>query len=100
MHVDDAAAALAALARSDVCGPVNIASGAGLPLAELLEQIGAIAGAGELIDRGARPTPPGEPARIVASVERLVREVGFRPRIGLEQGLAGTVDWWRERLLT
>jgi nucleoside-diphosphate-sugar epimerase len=97
MHVDDAAGALAALLLGGVSGPVNVASGASVSVAEVLDRIGALTGHAELIDRGARPTPPEEPARIVADVQRLAREVGFRPQVALEDGLSATVDWWREQ---
>lgn len=97
MHVDDAAAALTALLLSEVSGPVNVASGAAVSVAEVLDRIGALTGNAALIDRGARPTPPGEPARIVADVRRLVDEVGFRAQIPLQDGLSTTVDCWRER---
>jgi nucleoside-diphosphate-sugar epimerase len=97
MHVEDAAAALVALLLGDVTGSVNIASGRALSVAEVLDLIGSLTGGEQLIDRGARPTPSGEPPRIVASVERLEREVGFRPRVSLREGLAATVQWWREQ---
>ena len=97
MHVDDAAAALSALLDSDATGPVNIASGRAVSIAEVLDLIGELTGGAELIDRGARPLPPEEPPRIVARVQRLSREVGFEGRISLADGLASTVEWWRER---
>jgi nucleoside-diphosphate-sugar epimerase len=95
MYVRDVADALAALVRSDVTGPVNIASGHGVSIAEVLGQIGALIGSPELIDRGARPTPASEPPRIVADVTRLEQEVGFRARVSLHDGLDSTIDWWR-----
>ena len=97
MHVEDAAGALAAVLQSDLVGAVNIASGRGAPVAEVLDIIGELTGAGELIERGARPAGEREPARIVAKVERLVHEVGFEPEISLRNGLAATIEWWRER---
>ena len=99
MHVQDAAAALVALAHSDVTGPVNIASGRATPVAEVLDLIGALTGAAQLIDRGARPMSALEPARIVADVRRLEHEVGFHPAVSLSEGLASTVEWWRSRLV-
>ena len=33
---------------------------------------------------------------LLADVGRLHKEVSFSPKIGLAEGLAGTVDWWRE----
>jgi nucleoside-diphosphate-sugar epimerase len=95
-HVDDVAGALAAVLQSEVTGPVNVASGHGTPVAEVLDAIADLTGASHLIDRGARPTPPSEPPRIVARVGRLTREVGYRPTIGLRDGLAATIEWWRE----
>lgn len=97
MYVRDVADALVALVRSDATGPVNIASGRGVSIAQVLEQIGALIGSPELIDRGARPTPALEPPRIVADVARLEHEVGFRPRVSLADGLASSIDWWRGR---
>lgn len=95
LHVEDVAAALAAVLASDVAGAVNIASGEPVSLAEVLDEIGALTGRPELIDRGARPSPPGEPARIVADVRRLSDEIGFAPKLSLRDGLAATVEWWR-----
>jgi nucleoside-diphosphate-sugar epimerase len=96
MHVHDAAAALVAVLQSELTGAVNIASGTGTPVAELLDTIGALTGAVDLIDRGARPASASEPPRIVASVRRLTDEARFRPSLSLRDGLAATVDWWRD----
>jgi nucleoside-diphosphate-sugar epimerase len=97
MHVQDAAGALGAVLQSDLTGPVNIGSGQGTSIAEVLDILGAVTSAGDLIDRGARPALGSEPARIVADVGRLAGEVGYRPAISLRDGLAASVDWWRER---
>jgi nucleoside-diphosphate-sugar epimerase len=96
-HVQDVADALAALLRSDVTGPVNVASGRAVSVAEVIRQIGTLTGSPELIELGARPTPASEPPRIVADVTRLEREVGFRSRVPLTEGLTETIDWWRRR---
>jgi nucleoside-diphosphate-sugar epimerase len=96
MHVGDAAAALLALLQSDVVGPVNIASGRAVSVAEVLDIIATITAGADLIDRGARASDTSEPPRIVGSVERLVQEVGFQPKLSLTDGLAATIDWWRE----
>lgn len=95
MHVNDAAAALAAVLGSDLTGPVNIATGVGTSVAEVLDAIGALTGAADLIDRGARPESASEPPRIVARVRRLTEEARFRPSFDLRNGLAATIDWWR-----
>jgi nucleoside-diphosphate-sugar epimerase len=97
MHVEDAGAAIAALAHCQATGPVNVASGRGVAVAELLDRIGTLTGAAELIDRGGRPAAALQPPRVVASVGRLADEVGYRPAIDLPEGLAATVEWWRGR---
>jgi nucleoside-diphosphate-sugar epimerase len=96
VHVYDAAAALVAVLRSELTGPVNIASGVGTSVAEVLDTIGALTGATDLIDRGRRPASASEPPRIVASVRRLTEEARFQPSFSLRDGLATTIDWWRD----
>jgi nucleoside-diphosphate-sugar epimerase len=98
LHAADAGAAFAALADSPVEGAVNIASGSAVAIRELGKQIARQLDAGELLQIGARPTPAGEPAALVADVRRLHDEVGWSPEIGLGDGLAGVIAWWREQL--
>lgn len=98
LHVADVAGAFVALLESDVTGAVNIGSGEGRPMRDVIEAIGAAAGRPELLDIGGLPARPGDPPQLVASVARLRDEVGFVPAIGLEDGIARTVAWWREQL--
>ncbi len=95
MHVADVAAAFAALVDADVRGPVNVASGEATTLREVIETIGRVAGRPDLLDVGALPARPGDPEALVADVTRLREEVGFRPHVALDDGLAATVEWWR-----
>jgi nucleoside-diphosphate-sugar epimerase len=91
LHVDDCAAALATLLDSPVTGAVNIASGTARPLRQIIETAATLAGDASLIDWGARPRQPTEPAAMAAATRRLTDEVGFTPRISLEAGLAAMV---------
>ena len=88
--------ALAALLLSEVRGAVNVAAGAGLPLADLAGRIGAIAGRPGLVRLDALPDRPGEVPHMVADTGRLRREVGFTERCDLDADLARL---WREELL-
>ena len=97
LHVDDVAHAFAALLDSAVTGAVNIASGEAVTIRSIVERIAQAAGRPDLLDVGALPQRPGEPAELTASVVRLRDEVGFRPARSLEDGLAETVRWWRAR---
>jgi nucleoside-diphosphate-sugar epimerase len=99
LHTADAAAAFAALAQSQVVGAVNVASGTGVALREIAERIAERTGGEELLQIGARPMPSEEPPALVADVGRLRDEVGWRPQIGLEDGLDGVIAWWRERMV-
>jgi len=98
MHVADVGAAFAALLDSPVAGAVNIASGEGRPLRDVIDAIGAASGRPELLDIGALAPRPDDPAELVADVAKLRDEAGFVPSIGLEEGIASTVAWWREQL--
>lgn len=98
MHVADVGRAFAALCDSELQGPVNIASGEGRPLREMILRLGELTGRADLLKIGARAAPPQEPARLTASVTRLREDVGFMPRFDLESGLADTVEWWRTAL--
>ena len=95
MHVEDVAAAFAALADSEVTGPVNVASGEAVTVRAIVEELAAAAGRPELPRHGALPDREGDPPRLVADVARLRDEVGFSPRIGLAKGLRETLDWLR-----
>ena len=95
LHVDDVAAAFAALAGSEVTGPVNLASGAAVPVRSILERIGAELGRAELIRYGALPLSATEPATVEGDNRRLAAEVGFAPTYPLDTGIKSALDWWR-----
>jgi nucleoside-diphosphate-sugar epimerase len=97
MHVDDVAGALAALLESSIVGPVDIASGHGTRVRELVAEIAERIGAPELVRRGELPDRTDEPAVLVGRGSRLRDEVGYRMRVGLADGVADTVRWWREQ---
>lgn len=119
MHVDDVAAALAALLDSSLVGPVNVASGVGVTIGAVVNEITQLVGGAELVRSGSSAELAGagssadlpravssaepadaassaEPRALVADVSRLRDELGFRPRWSLADGLAATVEWWRE----
>ena len=97
LHVDDVAGAFAALVASDVTGPVNVGSGDAVSVLEIARAIAEAGGRPDLLDVGALKQRPGDPPQIVADVARLRDEVGWTPQIRLREGLAATVQWWRER---
>jgi nucleoside-diphosphate-sugar epimerase len=95
LHVEDVAAGLAALVRQGVAGVFNIASGVPVTVRQLMETIGEIMGRTALLRFGAVPYRAWEPRFICGDNQRL-RALGWAPRYGLREGLAGTVDWWQQ----
>ena len=92
MHVEDVATAFVELLGSDVKGAVNIASGVPTPLKDVIHGIADHLNKRDLVRLGAVPAPAGEPDALIADVGRLRDEVGFRPRYGLKQGIAQTIE--------
>ncbi len=99
LHVADVGRAFAALLDSDIEGPVNIGSGERISIAELLGRIARTIGHPDLLKLGARRPLPSEPDVLLPDIARLREEVGWTPRLTLDQGIANTIDWWRERLI-
>jgi nucleoside-diphosphate-sugar epimerase len=83
ISAQNAAAAIAALAASDVTGPVNIGSGAPISIANMARLIAEIAGRRYLLRLGALADRPNEPPYMVAHTGRLRREVGFTLPVSL-----------------
>lgn len=92
--------ALTALLQTEVTGPVNLASGKAVSLAEVVEIVARAVGHPELVRLGMLPTSPEEPGRLTADVRRLREEVGFQGSVELREGLERTVAWWRQALST
>jgi nucleoside-diphosphate-sugar epimerase len=100
LHVADVAAALCAVAETDLVGTVNIGSGQGITIADLSQRIAQLVHRPDLVALGARPIPEGEPMRIVADTTRLRTVTGWAARFDLTSGLLDTVDWWNTHLRT
>lgn len=96
MHVEDAAAAFAALVDDDTTGAVNVASGDPVAVREMVDTLAQLIGRSDLLRPGALPDREGDPPRLVADVSRLREEVGFAPQIALHDGLARTLEWLRD----
>lgn len=91
----DVGSALAAIAASAATGAINIASGSAIALKDVGEALARAAGRPDLLKVGAIPDRADEPSTIAADATRLARDVGFRPRIPLEQGLSDALTYWR-----
>lgn len=97
LYVDDVAAAFVALLESDVEGAVNIGSGEGMALKDVVYKIAEKIGRPDLIQLDTRPAPSGEPPLLLADVRRLREEVAWQPQYGIDLGLARTIRWWESQ---
>ena len=96
LHVDDlAAAAVRVLERHAGEAPVNVGAGEDITVAELAGHIRDVTGyAGTL---AFDPSKPDGTARKLLDVSRM-RALGWRPGIGLREGLADTYRWFLEQV--
>jgi nucleoside-diphosphate-sugar epimerase len=85
------------LLDSEICGPVNIASGRPVAVKDVVNLIAQQLERTDLVRLGAIPRREGEPPILLADVARLKNEVGFLPKYDLQSGIAQTIDWWRSR---
>ena len=95
LHVADVADAFAALLDSGAEGPVNVGSGEGVSVADVVRRIAKLAGRDDLVELGALEAAPDDPPSLVADAARLHDEVGWRPSRSLDDGLRDTLEWWR-----
>jgi nucleoside-diphosphate-sugar epimerase len=95
LHVQDVADAFVALLDSEVQGVVNIGSGVGVSLRQVIETIIERLGDRELVQFGALPAPQNDPASLIADTKRLKEEVRWSPHFNLEHGLNEAITWWK-----
>lgn len=94
LHVDDCAEGiLLALERYEGSEAVNLGSGIEMGIRDLACMIAQFVGySGRILWD---TNYPDGPARRVLDVTRAQQEFGFRPRIGLQDGLQETIEWYR-----
>ena len=74
---------------------MNVAGGSASTLIEIVRLVGELTESPVALDR--QPAQPGDVERTGGSIERAVGLLGWRPRVGLPDGLAAQLAWHRER---
>ncbi len=94
LHAEDCARGIVMAAESyDRSDPVNLGAGFEISIRDLAEKIASLTGfRGKLVWDPSQPD--GQPRRCL-DVTRAEREFGFRARIGFDEGLKQTIDWYR-----
>lgn len=85
--VESTVAALEALPG----GPYNVGGGARSTVNELIDQVQRALGTRVEVAYG--PAVAGDVRSTWADLERVERELGYQPRVGLEKGIKAQVEW-------
>ncbi|MGW7070500.1 UDP-glucuronic acid decarboxylase family protein [Streptomyces sp. NPDC054855] len=94
-YVDDLVRGLVAMLDSDRSGPVNLGNPSERTVRELAELVLRIAGSTSRIV--CRPLPVDDPTRRRPVINRAVEQLGWMPRVPLDEGLRQTVAWFTGR---
>ncbi|MFJ9426560.1 UDP-glucose 4-epimerase GalE [Streptomyces sp. NPDC101249] len=103
IHVEDIATAHLAAARALAGrGPgtdltVNIGRGEGVSVREMIALIGEVTGYGAAAEPVTAPRRPGDPARVVAAVDRARAELGWTARHDTRAMVASAWEGWCHR---
>jgi UDP-glucose 4-epimerase len=91
IYVGDVVAAMLAAAEAETTGPVNIGTGVETDVLELVSALGDLGGS-ESFEPELAPPRTGEVARISIDPGRAERELGWRAKMSLSEGLRVTLD--------
>ena len=93
--VEDEVAGLLALLDSDWVGPMNIGSPEEYTILELAEAVLDVVGSTAPVHF--EELPVDDPTRRRPDITLARRELGWEPKVGLREGLARTLEWYRSR---
>jgi UDP-glucuronate decarboxylase len=97
-YVDDLVEGLIAFMNSpeQVTGPINIGNPGEFTMLELAKKVLALTGSDCPIEN--RPLRADDPARRKPDIGRAKEQLGWQPRISLDEGLQPTVEYFRREL--
>jgi dTDP-glucose 4,6-dehydratase len=96
-YVDDLVDGIVRLLDSDLAGPVNIGNPHELSVLDLAHRVRAAAGSDSAVVHV--PRPEDDPCVRQPDITLAKAELGWKPAVSLDEGLARTVGWFRELLL-
>jgi UDP-glucose 4-epimerase len=99
VNVADVARANLLAARAEgVSGAFNVASGGSITINRLVELLTDASGVEPTVEY--RPPRPGDVRNSLADVSEAGRQLGWEPRVDLDEGLAEYVAWMRSDVVT
>ncbi|MGH7857110.1 MAG: GDP-mannose 4,6-dehydratase, partial [Candidatus Binatia bacterium] len=96
VYVGDVVEVNRKVVASDFVGPLNVGTGRETDVNTLAATLIRLSGA--RIEPRHGPAKPGEQRRSVLDPSRARTELGWAPRVGLDDGLRSTFDWFREKI--
>lgn len=97
VFVEDAAAAIAAVTLAEAArGIFNLGSGTAPRLRDIIEGLRDAIDPRLAVGFGEVPYRPDQVMHLEADIGRLARATGWQPKVALAEGIARTVDWYRE----
>lgn len=95
-YVTDTTRGIMALAESDVSGPVNIGNPEERTVREIAEKVGQLTGEPVRVRHVDRPVD--DPRRRCPDISQASSVLGWRPHVGIEEGLRHTIDWFAHEM--
>ena len=94
VYAGDVVRATVAAITSQASGAINVGTGIETSVKQLYRALAAAAGVDKAPEYA--PARPGEQSRSSISPARAGRELGWRPEVGLEDGLRRTLEYFRQ----
>lgn len=91
IHVQDVAHALATAAQSSLTGALNIGRGEAVSLGQMARLTASILKKSELLTLNTAEISEANPEIVIASTRRLTRELGWKPRYSLLEGITSMI---------
>lgn len=98
LHVQDVADAFVRILDSSIQGIVNVGSGKGISLREVVGKITQTIGRADQVQFDALHAPLNEPKSLIAVTKRLTEELRWSPKIALDEGIKETIHWWQNKV--
>jgi UDP-glucuronate decarboxylase len=96
-YVSDLIEALVRMINAEeFVGPVNIGNPVEFTVLELAKKVLALTGSKSRI--ALKPLPSDDPVRRCPDISLAKSKLGWEPRVGLEEGLGKTIEYFREKL--
>jgi nucleoside-diphosphate-sugar epimerase len=96
LYVKDVASALVEILNSGTTGVINISSGSGTSINELINKIASILGRPDLVKFGAIKKRDSEPDSVIGDNAKLLSKTKWEQKYSLEAGIRETIDWYKK----